>query len=325
MIQVEVKDADQADAAELDALDAEIRSVLRSRQARDPRRRTRQLRHARRRGRDPRLADARRDARQGAVHARQRWTARPVPVGPPVAGRPGPVHAVGAGCRTTPRSRSSTTRSATPTRSRPRSPPTWSYEPVPTSTRCRRERTTPTMRDAALASGAQWVSTDYEEPNPAFSPYAVQIPDGTPARCNPVTARRDVPRDRRRGPGEAASLSSGAGRGDRQLQLGRPVAGLDELLRRAEGTRRRTAPSSARWSNVRHRWPIGAIREAVALVARRPASTRRRSRGSPTCGWLMIGNEIHVPDRARVGDRERAAGEVVGTSASRPGPASRRR
>ena len=46
-----------------------------------------------------------------------------------------------------------------------------------------------TMRDAALASGAQWVSTDYEEPNLAFSPYTVSIPGGTPARCNPVTAR----------------------------------------------------------------------------------------------------------------------------------------
>ena len=45
-----------------------------------------------------------------------------------------------------------------------------------------------TMRDAALSSGAQWVSTDYEVPNPAFSPYTVRIPDGTPARCNPVTA-----------------------------------------------------------------------------------------------------------------------------------------
>jgi hypothetical protein len=47
-----------------------------------------------------------------------------------------------------------------------------------------------TMRDAALASGAQWVSTDYEVPNPAFSPYVVAIPGGTPARCNPVTAPR---------------------------------------------------------------------------------------------------------------------------------------
>jgi hypothetical protein len=44
------------------------------------------------------------------------------------------------------------------------------------------------MRDAALASGAQFVSTDYMEPNPAFSPYFVAIPGGTPARCNPVTA-----------------------------------------------------------------------------------------------------------------------------------------
>jgi hypothetical protein len=44
-----------------------------------------------------------------------------------------------------------------------------------------------TMRDAALASGAQWVSTDYEVPNLAFSPYTVRIPGGTPARCNPVT------------------------------------------------------------------------------------------------------------------------------------------
>ena len=48
-----------------------------------------------------------------------------------------------------------------------------------------------TDREAALASGAQFVSTDYEEPNPAFSPYVVTIPDGTPARCNPVTAPAD--------------------------------------------------------------------------------------------------------------------------------------
>jgi len=45
-----------------------------------------------------------------------------------------------------------------------------------------------TMRDAALAGGAQFVSTDYEVPNPRFSAYVVRIPGGTPARCNPVTA-----------------------------------------------------------------------------------------------------------------------------------------
>ncbi|GIU88260.1 MAG: hypothetical protein KatS3mg009_2775 [Acidimicrobiia bacterium] len=46
-----------------------------------------------------------------------------------------------------------------------------------------------TMRDAALASGAQWVSTDYPVPgrSAAFGTgYVVQVPDGSPARCNPV-------------------------------------------------------------------------------------------------------------------------------------------
>ncbi len=44
-------------------------------------------------------------------------------------------------------------------------------------------------RDAALASGAQWVSTDYPVENPAFGTgYVVRIPDGMPGRCNPVNA-----------------------------------------------------------------------------------------------------------------------------------------
>lgn len=42
-------------------------------------------------------------------------------------------------------------------------------------------------RDAALASGAQFVSTDYPEPDPDFGAgYFVRIADGTQARCNPV-------------------------------------------------------------------------------------------------------------------------------------------
>jgi hypothetical protein len=45
-----------------------------------------------------------------------------------------------------------------------------------------------TMRDTALSGGAQFVSTDYEVPDPRFGPYKVRIPGGTPARCNPVTA-----------------------------------------------------------------------------------------------------------------------------------------
>ncbi|MGZ6952657.1 MAG: Ca2+-dependent phosphoinositide-specific phospholipase C [Acidimicrobiia bacterium] len=42
-------------------------------------------------------------------------------------------------------------------------------------------------RDAAIASGAQWVSSDYVVPGRAFgNPYVVQIPGGTPDRCNPI-------------------------------------------------------------------------------------------------------------------------------------------
>ena len=41
--------------------------------------------------------------------------------------------------------------------------------------------------EAALASGAQWVSTDYPVPGMSeWSDYVAQVPDGDPARCNPV-------------------------------------------------------------------------------------------------------------------------------------------
>ncbi|MFM8237542.1 MAG: Ca2+-dependent phosphoinositide-specific phospholipase C [Actinomycetota bacterium] len=44
-------------------------------------------------------------------------------------------------------------------------------------------------RDAALASGAHLVATDYELPDARFGTgYVVRIPGGTPGRCNPVTA-----------------------------------------------------------------------------------------------------------------------------------------
>jgi hypothetical protein len=47
----------------------------------------------------------------------------------------------------------------------------------------------PTTELAALRGGAQLVSTDYERPDPTIhTGYTVRIPDGTPARCNPVTA-----------------------------------------------------------------------------------------------------------------------------------------
>jgi hypothetical protein len=46
-----------------------------------------------------------------------------------------------------------------------------------------------TAREAALNSGAQFVSTDYPVPDPALGTgYQVTIPGGAPARCNPITA-----------------------------------------------------------------------------------------------------------------------------------------
>jgi len=50
------------------------------------------------------------------------------------------------------------------------------------------------MLDAALASGAQWVSTDYPVPGMAErfdSDYVAQLPGGVLARCNPVNAPDD--------------------------------------------------------------------------------------------------------------------------------------
>jgi len=43
------------------------------------------------------------------------------------------------------------------------------------------------QRDRALASGAQFVSTDYPEPDRRFSDYSVRFPDGQVARSNPVS------------------------------------------------------------------------------------------------------------------------------------------
>ncbi len=45
-----------------------------------------------------------------------------------------------------------------------------------------------TRRDKALASGAQFVSTDYPEPDLALSPYLVRLPNNVVARSNPISA-----------------------------------------------------------------------------------------------------------------------------------------
>lgn len=52
-----------------------------------------------------------------------------------------------------------------------------------------------TMRDAALRSGAQYVSTDYLTPDERFSEYSVFLPGGKAARCNPVNAPKDCKDD----------------------------------------------------------------------------------------------------------------------------------
>ena len=45
-----------------------------------------------------------------------------------------------------------------------------------------------TRRDAAFASGAQLVSTDYEREDPRFPGYRVALPEGLTVRCNPVSS-----------------------------------------------------------------------------------------------------------------------------------------
>jgi hypothetical protein len=47
-----------------------------------------------------------------------------------------------------------------------------------------RQNTT-VRRDKALASGAQYVSTDYMQPDTRFGPYQARMPPGVIAACNP--------------------------------------------------------------------------------------------------------------------------------------------
>ena len=45
-----------------------------------------------------------------------------------------------------------------------------------------------TMRDAAWASGAHFISTDYLQPDPRFTDYVGTLPTGETIRCNPFSA-----------------------------------------------------------------------------------------------------------------------------------------
>jgi hypothetical protein len=58
------------------------------------------------------------------------------------------------------------------------------------------------MRDAALASGAQLVSTDFPQIGMSArydSDYVAALPEGAPARCNPVNAPRGCRSERLEG------------------------------------------------------------------------------------------------------------------------------
>ena len=151
----------------------------------DPRRRAGPPRHACadavRAGRWPRL-DA--GAGPGAVRARRQGRqAGRVPGRGARPRRPARLRRRPRRPTPTRRSWSSTTRSATPTASAPWWRPGSSCAPGPTPTRCRPAPATPTMRDAAFASGAQYVSTDYVLPDDRFGTgYVVDLPgdDGRP-------------------------------------------------------------------------------------------------------------------------------------------------
>ena len=44
----------------------------------------------------------------------------------------------------------------------------------------------PRRLEAALASGAQFISTDYLWADPRFTAYVAQLPDGKTVRCTPI-------------------------------------------------------------------------------------------------------------------------------------------
>jgi hypothetical protein len=47
-----------------------------------------------------------------------------------------------------------------------------------------------TLRDAAWASGAQYISTDYLAPDARFTSYVGLLPSGETIRCDPLSAPR---------------------------------------------------------------------------------------------------------------------------------------
>ena len=82
--------------------------------------------------------------------------------------------------------------------------------------------------------------------------------------------------------------------------------------RTGSGRRRRRRRGGGRRSAAGSRPSGSAITSSPSGPGTTFGSLRwRRYRGSPTCGWLMIGVSNSAPGAADVGDRERAAGQLV--------------
>ena len=97
-----------------------------------------------------------------------------------------------------------------------------------------------TARDAAFASGSTWVSSDFVVPGRAQtmfgSPYVVQIPGGTPARCNPINTPTWC----------TSPMIESLPPADRRAPSGAGVARARGSKRRARGIARRPARGAGR-------------------------------------------------------------------------------
>ena len=155
-----------------------------------------------------------------------------------------------------------------------------------------------TMRDAALAGGAQFVSTDYEVPNPKFGPYVVKMPGGTPARCNPVTAPPSCQFHRHRESRRACGSKENRRRRHRRGLLRRNPGARRRCARRAVRRRRRAGHGRRDLPRPgRHRRLLPGPRLPGRGPLARSRSVGRRRRAHR--GRCPLAHERHRVDRAR--------------------------
>ncbi len=131
-------------------------------------------------------------------------------------------------------------------------------------------------RERALASGAQFVSTDYPEPDPRLSPYVVRLAGGMVARANPVSGV-DLP-----------------GWADME-QLARRTAAIQNALGEAAHQRRRLAEASEHYGTALELDPPSEGTAGDLALARRWAPELRVHREEPF-GLRDVAVVIH-PER----------------------------